>query len=122
MSKKSPSYKAPEKFIAEVLDFLKETKKKVHVIYGGHGRNVNEIRKLIGDSDYSETFEEVPHMKYSRLQTYLSIKNTVVVETMAESGGNMSMMARDCLALRTIMITNYNNDILSIYPESYTKN
>ena len=30
MSKENPSYKAPEKFIAEVLDFLKETKKKVH--------------------------------------------------------------------------------------------
>ncbi len=119
MKKNSPSYKAPEKFLNETIELLNTTKSKIKIIYGKHGTHVKEFEKKIQQTNMQNFFEAVPHLKYSELQTYLSIKNAVLVETMSDSGGNMSGMARDCMALGTVMITNYNEDVLSFYPETW---
>lgn len=118
MDKNRPSYKAPELFLQAVFKFL-STHPNVKIVYGRHGTELSEFEKMIQESGYSSYFESVPHMEYWKLQTYLAVKNAVVVETMMNAGGNMSNMARDCLALQTTMITNYDDDILAIYPEAW---
>ena len=119
MDKSAPSYKAPELFLSELFDFLKNTQKKIRIIYGAHGTHVKQFEDLISASGMEGCFESVPHMEYWRLQSYYLIDNGVVVETMMPAGGNMSNVARDCMALGTPMITNYSDDILAVYPKSW---
>ncbi len=114
----APSYKAPDKFF-KVMFKLLEKKLNIKILYGRHGTHADEIEQQIVDSGFSEYFESLPHMEYWRLQTYYSLSNGVIVETMMNAGGNMSNVARDCLALGAPLVTNYNDDIYALYPEGW---
>ena len=118
MEPNTPSFKDPNLFLDSIFKVL-QNYKNIKVIYARHGRDLSHFEDKIKKSGLNEFFESVPYLKSGEYQTYLSIKNALVVDSLAPNGAYNSNVMRESLALKTPISANYDDDIYFVYPECY---
>ncbi len=118
METNTPSFKDPNLFLDSVFEVLKKSK-NIKVIYAKHGRELQQFENRISENGLEEYFDGVPYLESGAYQAYLSIKNALVVDSLAPNGGYNSNVMRESLALKVPIAANYDDDIYSVYPECY---